>query len=141
MYDTAVTGSLFESPPDQSVRELAAIPDERLADDVRSAMIAVGYWFDAWWAATKPHASPIQQQRADKLETARHQFVALGPGATMEQFYEVVHPLLGEFLETRQLRAAVDLVRDVIMHRWPLIKYAREAVSSWDDQYQRGRIG
>jgi hypothetical protein len=52
----------------------------------------------------------------------------------------VVHPLLGEFLETQQLRAAIDLVRDVTMHRWPLIKYAREAVSNWDDQYQPGRI-
>jgi hypothetical protein len=136
---TVVPASLFDSPPEASIRALANVTDDRLIHDLRSAVIAVGYWYDAWWAAAHKTATPLQHRRAATIGTMRQNVALLGRDASLAKLADATRPLLCEFYETEQLRAAAGLVRDVVMHRWPMITYARKFVSAWDRDRERAR--
>jgi hypothetical protein len=82
-----VPASLFDSPSDASIRALAAVSDDRLKYDLRSAVVAVGYW----WAEAYETATPIQHKRAASIDTVRQNVALLGGDASLEQLAATRH--------------------------------------------------
>lgn len=117
--------------PDEISRELARIDDEQLTLDLRDALGALGYLADIWWAQVGPTASSVQRRGQQAIADARDGVALLGGNATLDELARIVHPLLGDYFDTPDLNAAVDAIRDVTMHRWSMIKRAREEMATW----------
>lgn len=131
--------------PSSYTWELAQVTDDHLTTDIRTAVIAVTWWCDAWWADTHATAERYDQHRKNLVDHLHAQTTALGATATVDELLAAARPLLGAFWPTypasaTHLAAAVELLRDVVMNRAIWIKTARAEVSAWSEGRQAGRL-
>ncbi|GIG03166.1 hypothetical protein [Catellatospora citrea] len=123
--------------PDDYTRARAQIPDASLAEGIRVAMVAVWWWFDAWWPERRATASKYDRKRAEMIQDARDVVTAKGASANVDELVRIGSPLLGEFWPKSSepeasLAAAIDGLRDALLFRVQSVHRARDDVARWD---------
>ncbi|GAA1380957.1 hypothetical protein [Catellatospora chokoriensis] len=123
--------------PNQYTRARAQITDEQLAEGIRDALIAVWWWFDAWWPDERDTANKYSRKLAQMIQDTRDTITARGAAATVDEFVAASVPLLGEAWPSRPssaagLSAAIDSLRDAALLRVTSVRRARGEVDRWD---------
>lgn len=128
-----VTSDEYQGPT-EAMRKRALVTDESLAMDIRNAVVAVGWWCDAWAPEVRALGERASVRRVEVIRTARDQVAALGASATVEQLEEVVYPLLNEYFPPGpggHLGTSIELLRGVVMWKLCGVRQSRQAVAAW----------
>jgi len=129
--------------PSDYERMMAAITDTALVAEVRDAITAVGWCFDAWWADARKVATTYDTKRAKLVVAVRAQIRDLGAHAPAAALCDAARPLLGEFWPqspgaAAALDEAMEAMRRTVMSRAPAVLAARAKVVAWDARHQPG---
>lgn len=130
--------------PTEAMRKLAVVADESLAMEIRSAMVAIGWWCDAWTPEVRALGHRADLQRVEVIRAARDQVAALGASATVEQLEAIVHPLLNGYFPPGpggHLGASIELMRGVVTWKLRRVRQSQQAVAEWEDPAPYGLAG
>jgi hypothetical protein len=114
----------------RGVRELAAVTDQQLADEIRAAAAAVLARVDELTASGRWPAHAQERLTHAALRRAAEALAALPAGAPAADVQAAAAPILGEYWPDtpammRPAHDAIEELRRVAMHRWSLVRDAR----------------
>jgi hypothetical protein len=132
-YGRPMDDATFET----KLRELAAVPDAELVEDIHAAAAAVFAAFEVWRAGPGWSSDSLGVRLAQVVTDVRAAIAALPAGAGVTATVNAVRPLLGAYWPDRPAAAAataaaVEQLRAAALHRPSGVAQARTMLDTRD---------